>query len=210
MRDNHTRLATALAESPFIAILRGITPGEAEAVGAALIDAGIRIIEVPLTSPDALESIDRLVSSCADRALIGAGTVLDVAGVAAVADCGGQLVVSPNMNPHVIKATVERKLISVPGVATATEALAALDAGADALKIFPAALMPPAAIKALRVVLPTDVLCLPTGGVTAENLAGYIEAGAKGFGIGTASANTSNKRFWSIVALAFLSPPPIL
>ncbi|QMW23366.1 2-dehydro-3-deoxy-6-phosphogalactonate aldolase [Sandaracinobacteroides saxicola] len=176
-------LETALARLPLVAILRGITPAEIDAIGTALIEAGFTLIEIPLNSPDPLTSIARLSALAGPRALIGAGTVLTPDQVAAVAAAGGRLIVSPNMNPATIRATVAAGLTSLPGVATATEGFAALDAGAHALKLFPAEASSPAALKALRAVLP-PVPLLPVGGIDATTMAPWRAAGATGFGLG--------------------------
>jgi len=178
-------LDSALSQCPLVAILRGITPGECEAVGAGLVESGFRIIEVPLNSPDPLESIRIFADRFGDRALIGAGTVLAPKAVDQVADTGGRLVVMPHSDPSVIAAAKARSLACLPGVATPTEAFAALAAGADALKLFPAEAMPPAVVKALRAVVPPSVRLLPVGGIGAHNLGPYLEAGAAGFGIGS-------------------------
>jgi 2-dehydro-3-deoxyphosphogalactonate aldolase len=176
----------AFARCPLIAILRGVTPAEVVAVGEALFDAGFRVIEVPLNSPEPLESIARLAKAFANRAVIGAGTVLRPAEVAAVRTAGGTLIVSPNINVEVIAATTEAGLVSLPGCATASEAFAALEAGATALKLFPAEGASPAVLKAIRAVLPRGVRLLPVGGITPGNMAPWREAGAAGFGIGSA------------------------
>jgi 2-dehydro-3-deoxyphosphogalactonate aldolase len=176
----------ALARCPLIAILRGVTPGEVVAVGEALFDAGFRVIEVPLNSPEPLESTARLAKAFANRAVIGAGTVLRPAEVTAVRTAGGTLIVSPNTNVEVIAATAKAGLVSLPGCATASEAFAALDAGATALKLFPAEGASPAVLKAMRAVLPRGVRLLPVGGITPGNMAPWREAGAAGFGIGSA------------------------
>jgi 2-dehydro-3-deoxyphosphogalactonate aldolase len=176
----------AFARCPLIAILRGVTPGEVVAVGEALFDAGFRLIEVPLNSPEPLESIARLAKAFANRAVIGAGTVLRPAEVTAVRTAGGTLIVSPNTNVEVITATTKASLVSLPGCATASEAFTALEAGATALKLFPAEGASPAVLKALRAVLPRGVRLLPVGGITPGNLAPWREAGAAGFGIGSA------------------------
>lgn len=170
---------------PLIAILRGVIPDEAVAIGQAVFEAGFRVIEVPLNSPTPLESISRLVAAFGDRARIGAGTVLTVAQVRDVAAAGGTLIVSPNANPDVIRATKTAGLWSAPGVATPTEGFAALDAGADMLKLFPAEQLGPSIVKAWRAVLPRDVPLVPVGGVTPENMPAFIAAGADGFGLGS-------------------------
>lgn len=178
-------LDSALSECPLVAILRGITPAECEAVGSALVETGFSIIEVPLNSPDPFNSIRFLASRFGHRALIGAGTVLSAAAVDQVAEAGGRLIVMPHGDPSVIAAAKERGLACIPGVATPTEAFAALAAGADALKLFPAEAISPSVVKALRAVLPASVRLLPVGGIGAQNMAAYLEAGAIGFGIGS-------------------------
>ena len=177
---------TALARCPLIAILRGVTPNEVVAVGEALFDAGFRLIEVPLNSPDPLDSIARLAKAFAGRAVIGAGTVLRAVDVAAVQAAGGTMIVSPNTNIEVIAATSKAGLISLPGIATPSEAFAALAAGATALKLFPAEGANPAVLKAIRAVLPAGVRVLPVGGITADTMTPWLKAGAAGFGIGSA------------------------
>lgn len=177
---------TAFAKCPLIAILRGVKPDEVEAIGEALVDAGFTLIEVPLNSPDPLDSIARLAKRVGDRAMVGAGTVLRDGDVAAVADAGGTLIISPNANPQVIAATTSRRLIALPGIATPTEAFAALDAGATALKLFPAEAASPAVLKAMRAVLPPATRVLPVGGITPETMQPWRDAGAPGFGLGSA------------------------
>ncbi|MFN4097111.1 MAG: 2-dehydro-3-deoxy-6-phosphogalactonate aldolase [Sphingomonas sp.] len=176
----------AFARCPLIAILRGVQPHEVEAIGDALVDAGFTLIEVPLNSPDPLDSIARLKRRLSDRAMIGAGTVLREADVAAVADAGGTLIISPNANPAVIAATAVRGLISLPGIATPTEAFAAVDAGATALKLFPAETASPAVLRAMRAVLPKDMRVLPVGGIAPDTMQPWRDAGASGFGLGSA------------------------
>lgn len=179
-----SRFRDAFAYSPLIAILRGLTPQEAPQVGRVLWDAGFRILEVPLNSPEPLASIAALHSALPD-ALIGAGTVLTVEQVAQVNAAGGQLIISPNFNVAVVAAAKAAGLIAIPGVATPTEAFAALSAGADAIKLFPAEMISSAAVKAMRAVLPTDALLIPVGGIGKSNMAAYWAAGANGFGIGS-------------------------
>ena len=169
-----------------VAILRGIAPDEAVPVADALREAGIGMIEVPLNSPDPFDSIGRIVRAHGGDALIGAGTVLRVEEVERLADAGGRLVVSPDCNPEVIRATKARGMTSFPGVMTPTEAFAALRAGADGLKIFPGSLVGPAGLKAMRAVLPPDCAVYAVGGAGASNLAEWRAAGADGFGIGSA------------------------
>ena len=175
---------SSFAARPLVAIIRGVTPDEAIGIGQALIDGGIRIIEVPLNSPEPLASIERLAQRFGSEVLIGAGTVLRPQDVARVRDAGGRLVVSPNMNPAVIRATVEAGMVSSPGVFTSTEAFAALENGAHALKLFPAEAASPKVVKAIRAVLPKDVRLLVVGGVTPESVRGWLDAGASGFGLG--------------------------
>jgi 2-dehydro-3-deoxyphosphogalactonate aldolase len=175
-----------LAKLPLVAILRGITPDEAVAVGEALVAAGFVALEVPHNSPAPLASIERLAAAIGERALIGAGTVLAPARVSQVAAAGGRLIVMPHGDPAVIATAKAAGLLCVPGVATPTEAFAALAAGADALKLFPAEALPPAVVKAWRAVLPADVWLLPVGGIAPETMAPYLAAGASGFGLGSA------------------------
>jgi 2-dehydro-3-deoxyphosphogalactonate aldolase len=175
-----------LVELPLIAILRGITPDEALPVGLALAETGFRIIEVPLNSPQPLRSIEALARALADHCLIGAGTVMSTVQVEDVAQAGGRLIVMPHGDAQVIRAAKARGLWCAPGIATPSEGFAALAAGADALKLFPAELLTPPVLKALRAVFPPQVLFLPVGGITPQNLASYRAAGASGFGLGSA------------------------
>jgi len=170
---------------PLVAILRGIRPDEAEATLEALIASGIGLIEVPLNSPKPLESIAIMAERAGGRARIGAGTVLTVDEVKAVADAGGTLIVSPNRDDDVIRAAKAAGLDSFPGVFTATEALGAIRAGADALKFFPADILGPGGIRAIATILPPRMPLLAVGGVDASNIADYIKAGVAGFGIGS-------------------------
>lgn len=179
-------LHTALQQLPLVAILRGIRPEEVEAIADSLYTEGFRVIEVPLNSPQALDSIARLARRMPDDALIGAGTVLSTDAVREVQQAGGRLIVMPHADVAVIRAAKASALACVPGAATPTEAFAALQAGADALKLFPAELITPAVVKALRAVLPRDVKLLPVGGITPETMATYRAAGAAGFGLGSA------------------------
>lgn len=169
---------------PLVAILRGLEPERAVAVGEVLVEAGFNIIEVPLNSPDPLASIAALVAALGDHALVGAGTVLAEAEVEALAAIGAGLVVSPNGNPAVIRRTAALGMVSLPGVFTPTEMFAALEAGASGLKLFPAEAASPAVIKAVRAVLPSQVPLLAVGGISAANMGDYLAAGASGFGIG--------------------------
>ena len=175
-----------LQDLPLVAILRGIEPDEADAVGDALVEAGFRIIEVPLNSPEPLVSIERLRNRFDGRAIVGAGTVLSAEWVDRVADAGGQIVVSPNANVEVIARTKARGLIAFPAFFTPTEAFAAIDAGADALKLFPAEAASPKVLKAVRAVLPKDMPVFPVGGIEPDGMQPWREAGAAGFGIGGA------------------------
>ena len=179
------KFSAVMAALPLIAILRGIRPEEASDIGSALVGAGFRIIEVPLNSPHPLQSIQALARQF-PHALVGAGTVLSVNDVLAVHAAGGQLVVAPNFNAAVVKEAVRLGMVCLPGVLSATEAFAALEAGAAGLKLFPAEMIPPAAVKALRAVIAADVALLPVGGITPLNMADYRTAGASGFGIGSA------------------------
>jgi len=172
------------AACPLVAIIRGVEPGEAEAIGEAIHGAGIRIIEVPLNSPDPLESIRRLAARFGDSALIGAGTVLRPEQVAEVAAVGGRIIVSPSTCVDVIRATVAAGLVSAPGYFTPSEAFTALAAGAHVLKLFPAEAVSPAVVKAQRAVLPRDVPLVVVGGISPDKMAAYRDAGADGFGLG--------------------------
>ena len=181
-----SELLERLDELPIVAILRGITPAEAADIGAVLIEAGVGIIEVPLNSPDACDSIAALAEAFGDQALIGAGTVLTPARVSEVAAAGGRLIVAPNTDAGVIRAARQLDLATLPGFATPTEALAAVQAGADALKLFPAEGCPPQLLKAMLAVLPPALPVLAVGGIGADNMADYWAAGARGFGVGSA------------------------
>lgn len=174
-----------LDECPLIAIVRGITPDEAEAVGEAVREGGIRIIEVPLNSPDPLRSIELLARKFGDSMLVGAGTVLDTRQVRQVRDAGGRLVVSPDSNPEVIAATAEAGMVSSPGYFTPTEAFSAIRAGATALKLFPAEGASPSVLKAHLAVLPRDLRVMIVGGIKSDNMRPWLAAGAAGFGLGS-------------------------
>lgn len=178
-------LQRRLAECPLVAILRGITPGEAEAIGEAIFEAGIRIVEVPLNSPDPLASIEKLARLFGASALIGAGTVLEAADVGRVHDVGGRVIVSPNTFAPVIEAAAAAGLVSLPGFFTPSEAFTALRAGATGLKLFPAEGAVPAVVKAQRAVLPRDVPLLVVGGIGPGNMQPWLDSGAQGFGLGS-------------------------
>jgi 2-dehydro-3-deoxyphosphogalactonate aldolase len=175
-----------LTDLPLVAILRGLKPESAEAVGFALVEAGFRVIEVPLNSPDPFRSIEILAKTMPGDVLVGAGTVLDPEQVDGVRDVGGKLIVMPHADVDVIRRAKEHNLICTPGVATPTEAFAALKAGADGIKIFPAEGIPPVVVKAWRAVLPKDTIVLPVGGIKPDNMKPYVDAGANGFGLGSA------------------------
>jgi len=181
-----TAFDAAFATLPLIAILRGVRPDEVEAVGEALVVAGFTIIEVPLNSPEPFDGIARLARAVAGRAVVGAGTVLKVEDVARVEAAGGTLIISPNANTAVIAEAARRGLVSLPGIATPTEAFAALDAGAAALKLFPAEAASPGVLKAMRAVLPGTARVLPVGGIGPATMAPWLQAGAAGFGLGGA------------------------
>ena len=169
-----------------IAILRGIQPDEVEAIGDALVEAGFAIIEVPLNSPRPLDSISRLAKRFGGQAIIGAGTVLRVEEVVAVGDAGGTLIIAPNTNGRVIAAAVECGLVAMPGFLTPSEAFTALEAGASALKLFPAEAASAGVLTAMRAVLPADTRILPVGGIKPSTLGEWRAAGASGFGLGSA------------------------
>jgi 2-dehydro-3-deoxyphosphogalactonate aldolase len=185
MTTPHHKLSTALTSLPLVAILRGLRPDEALPVGQALLGAGWRLIEVPLNSPQPLQSIEAMAAAL-PGALVGAGTVLSTDQVRDVHAAGGQLVVSPNFNADVVREALRLGMVCLPGVMTATEAFAALQLGATGLKLFPAEMITPAVVKALRAVLPASSLLLPVGGITVDNMAASRAAGASGFGIGSA------------------------
>jgi len=171
---------------PLVAILRGIRPGEAQDIGTMLVETGFTIIEVPLNSPEPFASIVRLAKRLGDRVLVGAGTVTDWEQVTKIADAGGRVIVMPHADERVIEAAKRRNLFVVPGFATPTEAFRMINAGADAIKLFPAEANPPKVLKSLRAVLPKEIPILPVGGITPQNMTDYWVAGADGFGLGSA------------------------
>jgi 2-dehydro-3-deoxyphosphogalactonate aldolase len=175
-----------LSNLPLVAILRGLRPDNAEAVGQALVEAGFRVIEVPLNSPEPFRSIEILAKAMPKDVLVGAGTVLDPDQADGVRNVGGRLIVMPHADLAVIRRAKDLELLCTPGVATPTEAFAALKAGADAIKIFPAEAIPPNVVKAWRAVLPKETIVLPVGGIRPETMKSYMDAGATGFGLGSA------------------------
>ena len=195
-----------LTRCPLIAILRGVKPDEVLGIGEALERQGVAIVEVPLNSPQPIESIGRLARAFGERLLIGAGTVMTAAQVAEIAAAGGKLVVTPHADPAVTRAAKQHGLLAVPGFFTPAEAFAMLAAGADGLKLFPAEGASPAVLRALRAVLPVGTFVLPVGGIDASNMAGWQAAGAAGFGIGSAiyrpgdSADTVAAKAHALVA----------
>lgn len=178
-------LKGCLALCPLVAILRGVRPDEVLAIGEALERQGVAIIEVPLNSPQPLDSIARLAREFGERLLIGAGTVMTAGQVTEIAEAGGRLVVTPHADPVVTRAAKQHGLLAVPGFFTPGEAFAMLAAGADALKLFPAEAASPAVLRALRAVLPAGTAVLPVGGIDASNIPAWQAAGAAGFGIGS-------------------------
>ena len=181
-----TAFFSAIEKHPLIAILRGIKPTEVVDVAEILIEKDFKIIEIPLNSPDPIRSIELLTHYFENHAIIGAGTVLDEASIRSIAEAGAKLVVMPNGNGAVVRAAKDRGLIAIPGIATPTEAFAMIEAGADALKLFPAEGIPPSVLKAMKAVLPSTVPILPVGGITPEKMDDYLKAGAIGFGLGSA------------------------
>lgn len=179
-------LRSFLDRMPLVAILRGVKPDEVVPIGAALVEAGFAIIEVPLNSPDPIASIRLLAEAFGANTLIGAGTVTDPARVAEIASAGGKLIVMPHSDPAIVRAAKAAGMVCTPGVATPTEAYAALQNGADALKMFPAEAMPPSVLKAWMSILPKGTALLPVGGITPDTMAPYLAAGAIGFGLGSA------------------------
>ena len=186
MTDPAQLLNTAMSRCPLVAILRGVRPDEVAAIGDALVDAGFAMIEVPLNSPDPLGSIALLANRYGPDVLIGAGTVLRVADVNAVAAAGGRLIVSPNVDAAVIRESVAQGLVSLPGYQTPSEAFAALHAGTHGLKLFPAEAASPAVLKAQRAVLPAAIPLFAVGGVGVDTLHVWMDAGAQGAGLGSA------------------------
>ena len=178
-------LTDYLSQSPYVAILRGLSPDEAIPVAAALVDAGMRVIEVPLNSPDPFRSIRLLADRFGDTCLIGAGTVTSVEAVQAVHEAGGRVLVMPHADTAVIRAAKALGMVCTPGIATPTEGYAALAAGADGLKLFPAELVGPAVLRAFRAVFPPDTLFMPVGGITPDTVQPFVAAGAAGFGLGS-------------------------
>ena len=178
-------LRQMIGRMPFTAILRGLTPEEAVAVGDALVEAGMTMLEVPLNSPRPMESIRLLAARHGESCLIGAGTVMTPAQVAEIGAAGGRLIVMPHGDAEVIRAAKAAGMVCMPGIATPTEGFAALKAGADALKLFPAELVGPGVLRAMRAVFPKDTIFLPVGGVTPENVGEFVRAGADGFGLGS-------------------------
>ncbi len=183
-RESLNKFQNAMHALPLVAILRGLKPTEALAIGTVLFDAGFRLIEVPLNSPQPLESI-ALLKRQFPQAVVGAGTVLKVEELRAVAAAGGELIVAPNFNREVVAETVKLGLTSLPGILTPTEAFAALDAGAHGLKLFPSEIASPAVVKAMLAVLPKGTPIVPVGGIGADNMKAWRDAGAAGFGLGS-------------------------
>ena len=181
-----TTFFSVIEKHPLIAILRGVKPTEVVDVAEILIEKDFKIIEIPLNSPDPIRSIELLTHYFENYAIIGAGTVLDEASIRSIAEAGAKLVVMPNGNGIVVKAAKDRGLIAIPGIATPSEAFAMIEAGADALKLFPAEGIPPRVLKAMKAVLPSTVPILPVGGITPEKMNDYLKAGAIGFGLGSA------------------------
>ncbi|PIE65744.1 MAG: 2-dehydro-3-deoxy-6-phosphogalactonate aldolase [Desulfobacterales bacterium] len=179
------KLKSLTADFPFIAILRGIKPSEVIACAQTLFNEGFRIIEVPLNSPDPYQSIELMANHFGDNALIGAGTVTEAAEVYNVKAAGGRLVVSPHCDPEIIRKTKAESMYSIPGAATPTEAVTAIKAGADAIKIFPSEAISPKVVKAIKVVLPQGTVLIPVGGIDHTNWRPYFEAGARAFGLGS-------------------------
>lgn len=186
MTDRSARFESAIAALPLVAILRGLAPAEAEQAADVLYGSGFRLIEVPLNSPDPFTSIEKMRRRLPADALVGAGTVLDVSDVGRLVALDADLVIMPHADTEVIRAAAKAELICLPGVVSPTEAFAALKAGARGLKLFPAELVSPAALKAMRAVLPKTVPVFPVGGITPDNQGDFLKAGANGFGLGSA------------------------
>ena len=182
---SHLNWESTLAPLPFVAILRGLQPKNAEKIVGQLCESGFRAVEIPFNSPDPLKSVELAAHKFGGDILIGGGTVLDAGNVERIHDVGGQFVVSPNTDHAVIKATKSLDMISIPGVSSPTEAFAALQAGADVLKLFPAENLPPIVVKAMRAVLPKESWLMPVGGINPASIRPYLEAGANGFGLGS-------------------------
>lgn len=181
-----TSWAETFGELPLVAILRGVKPDEAVAIGEALRSAGFRVVEVPLNSPDPFNSIARLAARFGDDMMIGGGTVLTEEQVQAVHDAGGKLVVAPNLDDRVAKRTKQLGMDYCPGIQTPTEAFRAVALGATAIKLFPAEMIPPAGLKAMKAVLPGEIQTIPVGGITPDTMVPYLNVGASGFGLGSA------------------------
>lgn len=184
--DLNQRWQTALDALPLIAILRGLTPTEAVQVGEVLIDSGFRLLEVPLNSPNPFKSIANLSHEFDSQAIIGAGTVLTREDVNRTVAAGGELIIAPNLDLDVASEATESNVLYCPGIATPSEAFTALRAGANAIKLFPAEMITPSVVKAMRAVLPQRSLLFPVGSITPDNIGPYLQAGASGFGIGSA------------------------
>ncbi len=181
----HLNWKSTLAPLPFVAILRGLQSDNVEKIVGQLCESGFRAVEIPFNSPDPLKSVELAAHKFGGDILIGGGTVLDVGNVKRIHDVGGQFVVSPNTDRAVIKATKSLDMISIPGVSSPTEAFAALQTGADVLKLFPAENLPPIVVKAMRAVLPEESWLMPVGGINPSAIRPYLEAGANGFGLGS-------------------------
>ncbi|MBX2870047.1 MAG: 2-dehydro-3-deoxy-6-phosphogalactonate aldolase [Acidiferrobacterales bacterium] len=186
MKERNERWQAAINELPLIAILRGLVPEQSKETGQALIDAGFQIIEVPLNSPRPIETLSILNNRLSGQAIIGAGTVLNPTQVESVAHTGSELIIAPNLDSAVAAAANQQHCIYCPGVLTPTEAFSAIDQGASGLKLFPAEMITPAIVKALRAVLPEETPLFPVGGISPDRMQDYLAAGANGFGIGSA------------------------
>ncbi len=199
MNNRRTGLEALSAHLPLVAILRGLRADMAAATGAALVEAGITLIEVPLNREGAADAIHALARACGGKAVVGAGTVLDVPSLRAAADAGAQLIVSPHFDVRVVEAALQRGLLPMPGVLTPTEAFAAIGAGATHLKLFPADAMSPVSLRAMRAVIPPGMARLyPVGGIVAGNMGAWLGAGADGFGLGSALF----KPDWTVAQIA--------